>query len=343
MRKQIYIAYTGGTIGMKPDPEGGGYRPAPGYLAEQMNTFEELTSHDVPKYVINEYDPLLDSADMAPHHWVGIGEDIVRNYDDYDGFVVLHGTDTMAYTASALAFFLDRGLNKPVVMTGSQIPLCEPRNDARTNLITAMQLAAHPQLGEVCVYFNGRVMRGCRTVKVNATGFDAFDSPNAAPLGRVGVRVHIDRSQLRPTPPPGEAIHCQPLRDSFVGAVRIFPGITGTLMRNVLRTPLDALVLETYGAGTGPTTLNHDFVAALREATARGVIIVATSQCMRGFVDLNEYATGGVLADAGVVSTGDMTTEAALTKLSYLFSVTDDIATITQGMGRNLRGEMTDI
>ena len=199
MSKRLYIAYTGGTIGMSRTPDG--YAPAPGFLAAQMAAMPELADPRMPGYDIHEYDPLLDSSNMRPADWVRIGHDIVAHYDAYDGFIVLHGTDTMAYTASALPFFL-QGLGKPVIVTGSQIPLCEIRNDARANLITSMLIAAEYPVPEVCLYFGGKLLRGCRAVKVDADGLEAFDSPKYPPLGVAGVEIQIDpacgQSRLRP-------------------------------------------------------------------------------------------------------------------------------------------------
>ena len=193
MSKQLYIAYTGGTIGMQRTVDG--YAPAPGFLAAQMAVMPELADPRMPGYDIHEYDPLLDSSNMRPADWVRIGQDIVAHYDAYDGFIVLHGTDTMAYTASALPFFL-QGLRKPVIVTGSQIPLCEIRNDARANLITSMLIAAEYPVPEVCLYFSGKLLRGCRAVKVDADGLEAFDSPKFPPLGVAGVEIQIDLTRV---------------------------------------------------------------------------------------------------------------------------------------------------
>ena len=171
MKKRIYIAYTGGTIGMRPTASG--YAPAPGFLEAQLAAMPELRSELMPEYDIHEYTPLLDSSNITPTEWMTIAQDLAAHYEDYDGFIVLHGTDTMAYTASALAFML-QGLRKPVIFTGSQIPLCEVRNDARENLITVLLLAARYAIPEVCLYFGDALLRSCRAVKVNAEGFDAF-------------------------------------------------------------------------------------------------------------------------------------------------------------------------
>jgi L-asparaginase len=184
VRKRVYIAHTGGTIGMKRTRAG--YTPQAGYLQALMTEMPELRHDSMPAYTIHDYRPLLDSSNMTPSEWVTIAHDIAGHYREYDGFVVLHGTDTMAYTASALPFML-HGLGKPVVITGSQIPLCEIRNDARENLITSLLIAANHDIPEVCLYFGGKLLRGCRAVKVSADGFAAFDSPNFPPLGTVGI------------------------------------------------------------------------------------------------------------------------------------------------------------
>ncbi|MCI0475904.1 MAG: asparaginase domain-containing protein, partial [Anaerolineales bacterium] len=242
MPKRVYIAYTGGTIGMTNTGEG--YAPAPGFLETRLRAMPELRDAAMPEFVLHEYSPLLDSSNMTPREWFLIARDIFENYDAFDGFVVLHGTDTMAYTASALPFLL-QGLTKPVILTGSQIPLIELRSDARENLITALLIAAHHPIPEVCLYFGDKLLRGCRTVKVNATGFDAFASPNYPPLGTVGVDIQIDWSVIRTAPmahlkmPPTEL-------NATVGALRLFPGISAQLLQNVLQMPLQGLVLEAY-------------------------------------------------------------------------------------------------
>ena len=222
MKKRIYIAYTGGTIGMLKSADG--YAPMSGYLGEQMAAMPELRADVMPEYTIAEYPTLLDSANMAPEHWSMIAQDIAQHYDEYDGFVVLHGTDTMAYTASALSFMLQH-LAKPVIVTGSQIPLCEVRNDARENIITALAIVANFDIPEVTLFFGNTLFRGCRSVKISAIGLDAFASPNFPPLGRAGVRIKINWDIIRPKPtPPDVRLRIQSINPSAtVGAIRIFP------------------------------------------------------------------------------------------------------------------------
>ena len=336
LRKRIYIAYTGGTIGMLHGRDG--YSPAPGYLQKQMKAMPELRHDSMPSYTIHEYKPLLDSSNMTPGDWVKIAGDIAAHYDEYGGFVVLHGTDTMAYTASALPFLLE-GLAKPVIITGSQIPLCEIRNDARENLITSLLIASQYDVPEVCLYFGGTLLRGCRAVKVSASGFAAFASPNVPPLGTVGIDIEINHPLVR-RPRRGAKLRTHELRGTpVVSALRLFPGISPELVRNILRPPLEGLVLEAYGVGNGP---DHDqaFLAALTEATARGVVIVDCTQCLEGTVNLNEYAAGSALARAGVISGYDMTAEAALAKLYYLFSRGFGPEKVRREMQRDLRGEL---
>ena len=335
-RKRVFIADTGGTIGMKKTAAG--YAPAAGFLRQQMAAMPEFQMEVMPAYDIHEYEPLLDSANIRPADWQKIGQDIVAHHSQYDGFLVLHGTDTMAYTASALPFMLE-GLHKPVIITGSQIPLCEVRSDARENLITAMMIAANFPVPEVCLYFGDSLFRGCRSVKVNADGFDAFASPNFPPLGAIGVDIDIDWSLVRPAA-AGTAIQVKPLGQPVVAALRLFPGISAQVVHNILLPPLQGLVLEAYGVGNGPSE-NEQFMLELQQAIERGVVIVDCSQCLRGTVNLGDYATGLALARAGVISGFDMTVEAALAKMICLFSQYQDLDTIKDLMQTNLRGELT--
>lgn len=337
MKKRIYIANTGGTIGMRITRDG--YSVEPGYLESQMQVMIEFQHPTLPDYKIHEYSPLLDSSNIMPDDWLKIAQDIAANYEDYDGFVVLHGTDTMAYTSSALAFMLE-GLKKPVILTGAQMPLGELRSDGSENLITAMLIAASFSIPEVCLFFGTKLLRGCRTVKVHADGFDAFASPNYPPLGEVGVDIEVNWSLVQLMPFPETGIKVQRIDPPSVGALRLFPGISAQVVQNILQPPLLGLVLEAYGVGNGPDR-DEDFIAALKSATDRGVVIVDCTQCLYGTVDLSEYATGAALANAGVISGFDMTSEAALTKLFYLFSAGYSAQEVKVEMQKDLRGEMT--
>ena len=336
MRKRVYIAYTGGTIGMKK--AGGSYTPVPGYLQIQMEQIPELNSESLPAYEIHEYDPLLDSSNMAPRHWLIIAEDIVSHYDAYDGFIVLHGTDTMAYTASALPFML-QDLQKPVILTGAQIPLCELRNDARENLITALMIAANYEIPEVCLCFGSKLLRGNRATKVDADGFDAFDSPNFPPLGSLGIEIKINRNLvLRPAGRP-KPVAVRPMKASSVAVLRLFPGISAAILRNVLQPPVEGLVLETYGIGNGPQ--DRALIAELKMAVQRGVVIINCTQCIKGSVNMEDYATGSALAGAGLISGFDMTVEAALAKLAYLFGRSLPPDVVKEQMQTDLHGELS--
>lgn len=335
MRRRVYIAYTGGTIGMRRGPNG--YMPVPGFLADQMRQIRELQHKLMPEYVVQEYRPVLDSSNMTPLDWWRIADDIAARHEEFDGFVVLHGTDTMAFSASALAFLLE-GLRKPVILTGSQIPLCEVRTDARENLITAVQMAGSINIPEVTLYFGDKLLRGCRAVKVDAEGFDAFASPNLPPLARVGVEIDVDRELVRPM--PEQPLRVPGWRPVTVGTLRLFPGLSAAIVRNLLAPPLEGLVLEGYGVGNGPDN-DPAFLEALADASARGVVIVDRTQCLRGGVRLGDYATGKGLARAGVVSGFDLTVEAAITKLYWLLVQNLSPETIRERIQLDCRGELS--
>ena len=333
-KKSVYIAYTGGTIGMRRGAQG--YEPAPGFLEEQMAKLPSLASEDMPNFSIHEYDPLLDSSNMSPADWVKLGRDILSRYDEFDGFIVLHGTDTMAYSASALSFMF-RNLGKPIVFTGSQIPLCEVRSDARENLITSLLIAAGPPIPEVCLFVGQQLLRGNRATKVSANRFLAFTSPNYPPLGLAGVELTIHREHLLPI--PRSPIRFEEVGHAQVVDLRIFPGITPETLDAFLRPPLQGAVLHTYGTGNAPD--DPELLDVLRQASDRGVVLVNCSQCLEGSVRMDAYATGKALADAGVVSGFDMNPEAALTKLYYLLSRGLAAHEVRRQIQQDLRGELT--
>jgi L-asparaginase len=318
-----------------------GYAPAPGYLQRRMDELPPFQASDVPAYDVHELEPLLDSSNMTPGDWLRIAELIRDRHAEYDGFLVVHGTDTMAFTASALSFML-QPLDKPVVLTGSQLPLSVTRTDAQSNLLTSLLLLGQhaDRLAGVHLFFNDRLYRGNRVTKVNADAFAAFDSPNFPPVGTAGINLDVDWDRV-PTPEcPARTPDVTALGSATVSAFRLFPGLEADHLDNVLAPPVQGVVLECFGSGNAPSA-NEQFLAAIRQATDRGVVIVAVTQPLRGTADLDLYATGQALAGAGVVSGYDMTTEAALAKLYYLFEQGHSPEEVCALIQQNLRGELT--
>lgn len=334
MKKNILIINTGGTISCIKTSTG--YAPLPGYVEKIMQSMPILKHPDMPAFFIKEYMPLLDSSNMELQDWNGIAQDIADNYRQYDGFVILHGTDTMAYTASILSFMLEN-LNKPIILTGSQIPLSEVRNDAADNIITSLWLCAHQPFNEVCIYFNNRLLRGNRTTKVSAQNFLAFDSPNYPYLAAIGTQIQLHTELL--LPPPTSAFHLQKIKPAAIANFRIFPGFSLDTLAFLLQQPLQGLILETYGAGNAPNNNPH-LLTLLAEASKRGIILVNCTQCQQGYVEMHQYATGFTLKQAGLVSGLDITKEAAHCKLLYLLSKSYTQVKIRELVSSSLRGEM---
>ncbi|MCH5327270.1 MAG: type I asparaginase, partial [Duncaniella sp.] len=286
----------------------------------------------------------IDSSDMTPDGWCEIAEAIEGNYEDYDGFVVLHGTDTMAYTASALSFLL-KGLNKPVIITGSQLPIGEVRTDGEENLITALQIAAAraadglPMVREVAILFENYLWRGNRSTKMSADNFNAFKSNNYPYLAKIGLGIHFaEKALLRPSGTEPLSVHNA--MDTAVMFIDLHPGMTQTTLHHLLATPgIKGIVMRTYGAGNAPTT--DWFVEELRQAISRDIVIVNVTQCVNGGVHPGRYISGAILSQCGVISGLDMTSEAAITKLMYLFGRGLTPEEVKKKINIDLRGELT--
>ena len=335
-RKKICLIYTGGTIGMVKSDRG--YVPDHEHFRKELAAIPDLQAPDAPEYDVVMFNPLLDSSDMAVREWNKIGRAVADLYQAYDGFVVLHGTDTMAYSASALAFMLE-GLNKPVIFTGAQIPLYEMRSDGRDNIVTAMMIAAEGEVREVGLYFGGKLLRGCRATKSSSDALEAFESPNAPLLAEAGIRIRYLHEA--PLPPQAETFRLQEFADVPVGVIKVFPGIQFEVFEQVMTDKLKGVVLETFGTGNVPSS-QRSLLHIIDKAHKSGSVIVARSQCAQGQVQLGTYATSRALVDIGAAAGGDMTTEAALTKLYYLFSKGLDAEQIKQQIEKNLRGELSE-
>lgn len=337
--KKVLIIYTGGTIGMRRTDHG--YTPAAGFIGEALASITDLSRPDFPAWELYEMSPLLDSSNMTVREWNNIASVIYEKYDDYSGFVVLHGTDTMAYTAAALSFIL-LGLDKPVVLTGSQIPLSEIRSDGRGNLITSVLIAAEGVVREVCLYFSGKLLRGNRAMKMSADGLVAFDSPNYPHLADVGIAIKYNLpAMLARDAKECDSIRFFPFSEVPIGVLKVFPGIQFGLFEEIMTEKLSGIVLETFGAGNIPGGGN-ELLPIIKKAFAAGSVVVVCSQCPSGTVILGAYETSSSLKTAGAVSGSDMTTEAAVAKLYHLFSLGIPKNEIKRLMEVDLCGELSN-
>ncbi|XP_023932689.1 L-asparaginase-like isoform X2 [Lingula anatina] len=374
---RVLVLYTGGTIGMRihggvytPEPNflvnelrklsifhDQEYvvkhsTPEPNFLVNELRKLS--ISHDqegmnsplcMPLskekayvvYCVYEYEPLLDSCNMTMDDWARIASDIKTYYEGFDGFVILHGTDTMAYTASALSFMFEN-LGKPIILTGSQIPIFETRSDGRDNLLGALIMAGNSKIPEVMILFNNKLLRGNRSTKFNSSSFDAFHSPNFPPLAVLETEIHVHRDKIFPSNTTQECTLYTDLCPS-VGILRLFPTITTAMVRQFLAPPLKGMVLESYGAGNAPDS-REDLMQVFSEARERGVLLLNITQCHRGSVSPG-YATGQALTVAGVIPGSDMTPEAALTKLAFVIGREDwSSEDKKKKLSQNLRGEL---
>lgn len=335
--RKVLVLYTGGTIGMQALPNGS-LAPVPRALAAQLRRMEELKQERMPECHLVEFSPLLDSADMTPKDWSTIANAIGDNYYEYDGFVVLHGTDTLAYTASALSFMLEQ-LAKPVVVTGSMLPFCEPVSDARQNLMGSVIFAGLADICEVCVFFSGSLMRGCRTQKLNASSLTAFGSPNYPQLAEQGADIRIFSKRLRD--PPRGRFRVQNIDVTDILVLWVTPGFSDEILKPLVHSKtIKGLILLLYGCGNAPAR-KASFLKVLGDLVKKGVVVAACSQCVQGTVDLEKYAVGKAFHDAGVVTAGDMTVEAACTKMAYLFSKGLSPEQCRKNMLEDLRGALS--
>lgn len=340
-RKKIFIIYTGGTIGMIENPELHALEPFDfDHLIDNVPKIKML-NYEISNF---QFSKPIDSSAMNPSHWAEIAQVIEQNYDNVDGFVVLHGTDTMAYTASALSFMLEN-LDKPVIVTGSQLPIGEVRTDGEENLITALQIAAaedengEPMVREVAILFENYLWRGNRSTKYSADNFNAFKSNNYSELARIGLDINFKREYLWRKKTVGK-LKVKYDMDTNVIFLSLFPGISELVVRHILSTPgIKGVVLKSFGAGNAPN--EAWFLDAIRQCINNGVVVINITQCSNGCVMPMRYVTGKELSDAGCVSGADLTSEAAITKLMHLLGQGLSAEDVKSLMATSLRGEMT--
>lgn len=341
-KSALLLIYTGGTIGMKQDMKDLTLKPFD--FSQILDEVPEIRKFAF-KIDTYSFEPPIDSSDVEPSLWQDLARLIKEKYEDYDGFIILHGTDTMSYSASALSFMLD-GLTKPVIFTGSQLPIGVPRTDGKENLISAVEIASakddegHPAVPEVCVCFDSLLMRGNRSTKVNSEVFRAFQSPNFPPLAEAGINIRYNNEYIRKPNDWYQSLTINTDLDTRVSILKIHPGITPEVVRNILcGKDTRAIIMETYGSGNAPT--RDWFLDIVKESSAMNKIIVNVTQCLAGTVNMNIYANGKALERAGVIDGYDSTTESALAKLFYLMGKSRDNEWVKAMMSRNLKGEIS--
>ncbi|MFA8449906.1 MAG: asparaginase [Bacteroidales bacterium] len=338
-KARILVIYTGGTIGMMVCPHSGALKP---FNFEKMYEKLPMLKRFDHQIDYHSFDPLIDSSDMNPDFWVKLASVIEDEYENYDGFVILHGSDTMSYTASALSFMLEN-LNKPVILTGSQLPIDAIRTDGRENFLTAIEIAAAsedktPLVPEVSVYFENQLLRGNRTTKLNAENFNAFYSGNFPALANAGIYIKYSKSCIRK--PNFKRLKVHKKLDTNVALLKLYPGMPKNFVKSVLETPgLKALILETFGSGNAPT--EKWFIDLLQEASDRGLMIFNVTQCKAGTVQIGKYEASVDMGKVGVIGGYDITTESALAKLMYLLGLNLDKNEIKSYFQNSLRGEIT--
>ncbi|EKD30948.1 MAG: hypothetical protein ACD_77C00440G0005 [uncultured bacterium] len=343
MNSSILLIYTGGTIGMKQDPETGALIPF--NFNEILREVPELKKFGC-KIDTFSFEPPIDSSDIQTDFWVEIAKLIKKNYKSYDGFVILHGTDTMSYSASALSFMLEN-LEKPVIFTGSQLPIGMLRTDGKENLISSIEIAAAKDsngraiVPEVCIYFENRLYRGNRTTKYNAEDFRAFRSANYPVLAEIGIHIKYNTSYIRYPETWNNELSIKTNLGTSLAILKIFPGMSKEMVEPILNIKgLKALILETYGSGNAPTA--EWFINLLKDAIANGLVILNITQCHAGKVDMDAYSTGILLKKIGVIGGFDSTTEASITKLFFILGHTSDIQEIKRMLKNNMRGEISN-